>query len=68
VRRETLLAYERIIAVLHARGYRIVTVPALLSFAPVYARCANACDGLGVPRSALPRGARISETRARSNP
>jgi peptidoglycan-N-acetylglucosamine deacetylase len=59
-RRQTLLAYERVIAALRARGYAFVTVPELLAFAPVYARCAGSCDGLGVPRSALPRGARIS--------
>jgi peptidoglycan/xylan/chitin deacetylase (PgdA/CDA1 family) len=60
VRRETLLAYERIIPALRSRGYAFVTIPALLSFEPVYARCASSCDGLGVPSSAVPAGARIS--------
>jgi peptidoglycan/xylan/chitin deacetylase (PgdA/CDA1 family) len=63
-RRETLLAYERIIPALRARGYRLVTIPALLGFVPVYARCASPCDGLGVSATALPAGARISRVAA----
>jgi peptidoglycan/xylan/chitin deacetylase (PgdA/CDA1 family) len=59
-RGETLRAYPHIIAALHARGYRLVTVPTLLGFAPVYGSCASRCDGLGMPRSSLPAHALIS--------
>ena len=54
---QTLAAYPKIIAALRARGYRIVTIPQLLGFRPVYARCRQACDGIGVRRSAVPREA-----------
>jgi peptidoglycan/xylan/chitin deacetylase (PgdA/CDA1 family) len=56
-RAETLAAYPAIIAALRARGYRLVTVPELLGFRPVYVPCLRLCDGIGVPRSALPRDA-----------
>jgi peptidoglycan/xylan/chitin deacetylase (PgdA/CDA1 family) len=56
-RRQTLAAYPTIIAALRSRGYRIVTIPQLLGFRPVYVPCIRLCDGIGVPRSALPRDA-----------
>lgn len=56
-RGQTLAAYPRIIAALHRRGYRVVTIPQLLGFRPVYEPCVKLCDGLGVPRGAVPRGA-----------
>jgi peptidoglycan/xylan/chitin deacetylase (PgdA/CDA1 family) len=56
-RTQTLDAYPSIIAALRARGYRIVTIPELLGFRPVYMPCVRLCDGIGVPRSALPRDA-----------
>jgi peptidoglycan/xylan/chitin deacetylase (PgdA/CDA1 family) len=56
-RRETLDAYPSIIAGLRARGYRIVTIPELLGFRPVYVPCIRLCDGIGLPRRALPRDA-----------
>ncbi len=58
-RGETLAAYPRIIAALRARGYRIVTIPQLLGFPPVYVPCIKLCDGIGVARDALPRNAII---------
>jgi peptidoglycan/xylan/chitin deacetylase (PgdA/CDA1 family) len=58
-RGQTLAAYPRIIAALRARGYRIVTIPELLGFRPLYVPCVRLCDGLGVPRSALPRDALV---------
>jgi len=58
-RAETLAAYPRIIAALHARGYRIVTIPELLGFRDVYVPCIRLCDGIGVTRRQLPRGAII---------
>ena len=58
-RGETLAAYPAIIAGLRARGYRILTIPELLGFRPVYRPCVRLCAGIGVPRSALPRGAII---------
>jgi peptidoglycan-N-acetylglucosamine deacetylase len=58
-RGQTLAAYPRIISALRARGYRIVTIPQLLGFAPVYRPCIQLCDGIAQPRSALPRGAII---------
>jgi len=59
-RGETLAAYPGIIHTLHARGYRIVTIPELLGFPPVYTQCkGKACKGLGVPRSAVPANAII---------
>lgn len=56
-RGETLAAYPHIIAALRARGYRIVTIPELLGFRPVYVPCIRLCDGIGVKRSAMPRDA-----------
>lgn len=58
-RRQTLAAYPRIIAALRRRGYGIVTIPELLGFRPVYVPCIRLCDGIGVPRGELPRGAII---------
>jgi peptidoglycan/xylan/chitin deacetylase (PgdA/CDA1 family) len=56
-RGETLAAYPAIISALRARGYRIVTIPELLGFRPVYRACIKLCAGIGLPRSKLPRGA-----------
>jgi len=56
-RAQTLAAYPRIIAALHRRGYRVVTIPELLGFRPVYQPCVRLCDGLGVPRRRVPRNA-----------
>jgi peptidoglycan-N-acetylglucosamine deacetylase len=56
-RGQTLAAYPAIIAALRRRGYRIVTIPQLLGFRPVYVRCIRLCDGIGVPRGELPRDA-----------
>jgi peptidoglycan/xylan/chitin deacetylase (PgdA/CDA1 family) len=56
-RGQTLAAYPSIIATLRKRGYRIVTIPQLLGFRPVYAPCPRRCDGIGVRRAALPRDA-----------
>jgi peptidoglycan/xylan/chitin deacetylase (PgdA/CDA1 family) len=60
-RGETLAAYPTIISTLRSRGYRIVTIPELLGFRTVYRPCVLLCDGLGVPRSQLPRGAIIEK-------
>jgi peptidoglycan/xylan/chitin deacetylase (PgdA/CDA1 family) len=60
-RGETLAAYPSIIAALHARGYRILTIPELLGFRPVYRPCILLCDGIGVPRRELPRDAIIEK-------
>jgi peptidoglycan-N-acetylglucosamine deacetylase len=57
-RGQTLAAYPRIIATLHRRGYRIVTIPELLGFRPIYVPC-SLCDGLGMARNALPPDAII---------
>ena len=54
-RGETLAAYPAIIASLHRRGYRVLSVSELLGFPTVYRRCRALCDGLGVP-GPLPRG------------
>jgi len=56
-RGQTLAAYPRVIASLRARGYRIVTIPEMLGFHPVYVPCIRLCDGIGVRRSAMPRDA-----------
>jgi peptidoglycan-N-acetylglucosamine deacetylase len=56
-RGQTLAAYPSIIAALRARGYRIVTIPQLLGFRPVYVPCIRLCEGIGVPRRQLPRDA-----------
>jgi peptidoglycan-N-acetylglucosamine deacetylase len=58
-RGQTLAAYPKIIAALRARGLRIVTIPELLDFPPVYVPCIRLCYGIGVARSAVPRGAII---------
>jgi peptidoglycan/xylan/chitin deacetylase (PgdA/CDA1 family) len=58
-REETLAAYPKIIAVLRARRYRIVTIPQLLGFRSVYVSCIKLCDGLGVRRAQVPHGALI---------
>jgi peptidoglycan-N-acetylglucosamine deacetylase len=62
-RYETLTAYPAIIAALHARGYRIVTIPELLGFRPRYVPCIRLCRGIGVPKSALPRNAIVERAR-----
>jgi peptidoglycan/xylan/chitin deacetylase (PgdA/CDA1 family) len=56
-RSETLAAYPSIITGLRRRGYRIVTIPQLLGFRPLYAPCTGRCDGIGVSRAELPRNA-----------
>ncbi len=56
-RGQTLAAYPKIIAALRRRGYGIVTITQLLGFRPVYEPCVRLCDGLGVPRSHVPREA-----------
>jgi peptidoglycan/xylan/chitin deacetylase (PgdA/CDA1 family) len=58
-RGRTLAAYPAIIHALRARGYRVVTIPQLLGFRPVYVPCIRLCDGVGVPRGKLPRDAII---------
>jgi len=59
-RGQTLAAYPGIIAKLRARGYRIVTVLEMLGYRPVYIPCIELCDGIGVPKRALPRGAIVA--------
>jgi peptidoglycan/xylan/chitin deacetylase (PgdA/CDA1 family) len=56
-RGETLAAYPSIIASLRARGYRMVTIPELLGFRPVYRPCVLLCYGIGIPRRLLPADA-----------
>ncbi len=56
-RGQTLAAYPSIISALRRRGYGIVTIPQLLGFHPIYEPCVKLCDGLGVPRSKVPREA-----------
>lgn len=56
-RGQTLAAYPQIISALRRRGYGIVTIPQLLGFRPVYEPCVKLCDGIGVPRSKVPREA-----------
>ncbi len=56
-RGQTLAAYPGIISALRSRGYRIVTIPELLGFRPVYVPCIKLCDGIGVTRRELPRNA-----------
>jgi peptidoglycan-N-acetylglucosamine deacetylase len=58
-RGQTLAAYPAIIASLRRRGYRIVTIPELLGFRPVYVPCVRQCDGIGVARGQLPHDAII---------
>src|SRR4029077_3111613 len=62
-RGETLAAYPGIIATLRHRGYRIVTIPELLGFRPVYVPCIRLCDGIGVTRREVPRDAVIERAR-----
>jgi peptidoglycan-N-acetylglucosamine deacetylase len=61
-RGQTLTAYPAIIAALRARGYRIVTIPQLLGFRPVYVPCIRLCDGIGVPRAQVPHEALIERS------
>jgi peptidoglycan/xylan/chitin deacetylase (PgdA/CDA1 family) len=56
-RSQTLAAYPAIIEALRRRGYGIVTINQLLGYRPVYEPCVKPCDGLGLPRRALPRDA-----------
>jgi len=63
-RDQTLAAYPSIIASLRARGYRIVTIAELLGFRPVYVPCVKLCDGIGIPRRALPAGAILRQAPA----
>lgn len=58
-RGRTLAAYPAIIRSLRARGYRIVTIPQLLGFRPLYVPCVHMCDGIGIRRGQLPRNAII---------
>jgi peptidoglycan-N-acetylglucosamine deacetylase len=60
-RGETLAAYPGIISALRARGYRIVTIPELLGFRPIYVPCVRLCDGIGVPRRRVPPNAIIEK-------
>ena len=47
------------------RGLRIVTIPELLGYRPVYVHCLKLCDGLGrAPLEAAPQRARSSGPRA----
>jgi peptidoglycan-N-acetylglucosamine deacetylase len=62
---QTLTAYPQIIRALRARGYRIVTVPQLLGFHPVYVPCVRLCDARGLGLRQLPRGALIESPRSR---
>ncbi len=56
-RGQTLAAYPQIISALRRRGFGIVTIPQLLGFRPIYEPCVKLCDGIGVPRSKVPREA-----------
>ncbi len=56
-RGQTLAAYPGIISKLRARGYRIVTVLEMLGYKPIYVPCIKLCEGIGVPRKLVPRGA-----------
>jgi peptidoglycan/xylan/chitin deacetylase (PgdA/CDA1 family) len=56
-RGQTLAAYPGIISALRRRGYGIVTIPELLGYPPVYEPCVRLCEGLGIPRREVPRGA-----------
>ncbi len=64
-RGQTLAAYPAIFSRLRARGYRIVTIPELLGFRPVYVPCVRLCDGIGVAHSELPADALIERATAR---
>ncbi len=61
-RGETLAAYPGIITKLRARGYRIVTIPELLGYRPVYEPCIRLCDGIGVPRARVPGDAIVQRS------
>ena len=61
-RGQTLAAYPAIIAALRARGYRVVTIPQLLGFRPVYVPCIRLCDGIGVTRAQVPHEALIERS------
>ena len=75
-RRQTLAAYPAVIARLRARGYRIVTIPQLLGFRPVYVPCSQLCGSIGVTHRELPHDAIIAKapwtgatpSQARSSP
>jgi peptidoglycan/xylan/chitin deacetylase (PgdA/CDA1 family) len=56
-RGQTLAAYPGIIRKLRARGYRIATMLEMFGYRAVYEPCVKLCDGIGVPRRALPRDA-----------
>jgi peptidoglycan/xylan/chitin deacetylase (PgdA/CDA1 family) len=56
-REQTLGAYPSIIEKLRARGYRIVTIPQLLGFRPIYVPCVRLCAGIGITHARLPRDA-----------
>ena len=58
-RAQTLAAYPTIFSRLRSEGYRIVTIPELLGFRDVYVPCIRLCDGIGVRRAAVPKGALI---------
>jgi peptidoglycan/xylan/chitin deacetylase (PgdA/CDA1 family) len=62
-RSQTLAAYPAIISALRRRGYRILTIPELLGFRPVYRPCIRLCEGIGVTRRELPRNALIERAR-----
>jgi peptidoglycan-N-acetylglucosamine deacetylase len=62
-RGQTLAAYPSIIAALQRHGYRIVTIPELLGFRPVYVPCVRLCEGIGVSRRQLPRDAILERAR-----
>jgi peptidoglycan/xylan/chitin deacetylase (PgdA/CDA1 family) len=62
-RGQTLAAYPAIIAALRRRHYALVTIPQLLGFRPLYAPCSRACDGFGLTRARLPRGAIVLRAR-----
>jgi peptidoglycan/xylan/chitin deacetylase (PgdA/CDA1 family) len=61
-RGQTLAAYPAIIVALRSRGYRIVTIPQLLGFRPVFVPCIRLCDGIGVPRAQVPDEALIERS------
>jgi peptidoglycan/xylan/chitin deacetylase (PgdA/CDA1 family) len=58
-RAQTLAAYPTIFSRLRAEGYRIVTIPELLGFREVYEPCVKLCEGIGVRRDEVPKGALI---------
>jgi peptidoglycan/xylan/chitin deacetylase (PgdA/CDA1 family) len=66
-RGETLAAYPGIIRSLRSRGYRIVTIPELLGFTPIYQQCLRDCMGIGVARSKLPADAILQTAAANAN-